>query len=189
MRQSSRTTGVGSETRTTCRRRCAMHAGRAAVSDGNSWAGSSRPPTQSGSHAEPDRRELGWRKTRISLIETGRVRLTPEEAVTLADAYRLSRTDRAGADRAHGARRHALAGRRARVGDRSRVQETTATILENAGQTPREVADQLGHAQTSTTIDDYFGRRRRNPGAAQHLEDALRHIHEKDREESAGPEM
>ncbi|TCC08706.1 hypothetical protein E0H45_14220 [Kribbella soli] len=67
--------------------------------------------------------------------------------------------------------------------------KTTATILESAGHAPRQVADQLGHTQTSTTIDDSFRRRRRNPGAAQHLEDALRHIHEKDREASAGPEM
>lgn len=29
--------------------------------------------------------KLGWRKTRISLIETGRVRLTPEESATLVD--------------------------------------------------------------------------------------------------------
>lgn len=39
--------------------------------------------------------KLGWRKTRISLIETGRVRLEPEEAVALADAYRLGKRDRA----------------------------------------------------------------------------------------------
>lgn len=133
--------------------------------------------------------KLGWRKTRISLIETGRVRLAPDEAVILADTYSLSRTDRAAlleltelasmrslADELEWVTAHAF-------------RKTTATILESAGQTPREVADQLGHAQTSTTVDDYFGRRRRNPGAAQHLEDALRHIHEKDRETSAGPEL
>ena len=67
--------------------------------------------------------------------------------------------------------------------------KTTATILEDAGQTPRQIADQLGHAQTSTTVDDYLGRRRRNPDGAQHLEEPLRHIHEKDREASAGPEI
>jgi len=59
------------------------------------------------------------------------------------------------------------------------MRKSTATILEGAGQTPRQVADQLGHAQTSTTVDDYFGRRRRNPEAAQHLEDALRDVHER----------
>lgn len=107
----------------------------------------------------------------------------------LADAYRLSRTDRAALIELA-----ELAGMRSLADELEWVtahafRKTTATILENAGQTPREVADQLGHAQTSTTIDDYFGRRRRNPGAAQHLADALRHIHEKDREEPAGPEM
>ncbi|GAA2799553.1 tyrosine-type recombinase/integrase [Kribbella solani] len=66
--------------------------------------------------------------------------------------------------------------------------KTTATILENAGQTPRQVADQLGHAHTSTTVDDYFGRRRRNPEAADHLEAAMRHIHDRDRDAPAGPE-
>ncbi|MFI6675261.1 helix-turn-helix domain-containing protein [Kribbella sp. NPDC050470] len=133
--------------------------------------------------------KLGWRKTRISLIETGRVRLAPEEAVILADTYRLGR-----ADRAVLLELTELAGMRSLADELEWVtahtfRKTTATILESAGQTPRDVADQLGHAQTSTTVDDYFGRRRRNPGAAQHLEDALRHIHEKDREASAGPEM
>jgi integrase len=133
--------------------------------------------------------KLGWRKTRISLIETGRVRLTAEEAVILADAYRLSRTDRAAL-----LELTELAGMRSLADELEWVtahvfRKTTATILEGAGQTPREVADQLGHAQTSTTVDDYFGRRRRNPGAAQHLEDALRHIHERDREGPTSPEM
>lgn len=133
--------------------------------------------------------KLGWRKTRISLIETGRVRLTPEEAVTLADSYALSKTDRAGLFELT-----ELAGMRSLADELEWVtahvfRKTTATILESAGQTPREVADQLGHAQTSTTVDEYFGRRRRNPGAAQHLENALKHIHEKDREASAEPGM
>jgi integrase len=67
--------------------------------------------------------------------------------------------------------------------------KTTATILEDAGQTPRQIADQLGHAQTSTTMDDYVGRRTRNPEAAQHLEEALRRIHELGRETPEGPEI
>ncbi|HEY3558899.1 MAG TPA: helix-turn-helix domain-containing protein [Kribbella sp.] len=124
--------------------------------------------------------KLGWRKTRISLVETGRVRLKADEAVVLADAYRINRTDRAVlleltelasmqslADGLEWVTAHAF-------------RKTTATILENAGQTPRQVVDQLGHAHTSTTVDDYFGHRRRNPEAAQHLEDALLYIHEQD---------
>ncbi|WBQ04456.1 tyrosine-type recombinase/integrase [Kribbella sp. CA-293567] len=59
--------------------------------------------------------------------------------------------------------------------------KTTATILEDAGQTPRRIADQLGHSRISTTVDEYIGRRARNPEAAGHLEDALRSIHEQDR--------
>jgi transcriptional regulator with XRE-family HTH domain len=104
--------------------------------------------------------KLGWRKTRISLIETGRVRLAAKEAVVLADAYGLSRADRTAL-----LELTELAGMRSLADELAWVtahvfRKTTATILEGAGQTPREVADQLGHAQTSTTIDDYFGRRR-----------------------------
>jgi integrase len=104
--------------------------------------------------------KLGWRKTRISLIETGRVRLAAKEAVVLADAYGLSRTDRTAL-----LELTELAGMRSLADELAWVtahvfRKTTATILEGAGQTPREVTDQLGHAQTSTTIDDYFGRRR-----------------------------
>jgi integrase len=123
--------------------------------------------------------KLGWRKTRISLIETGRVRLTVEDAGILASAYKLSRTDRTGLlELAELAGLRSLADELEWVTAHS-MRKSTATILEEAGQTPRQVADQLGHAQTSTRVDDYFGRRRRNPEAAQHLEDALRDMHER----------
>ncbi len=36
--------------------------------------------------------------------------------------------------------------------------KTVATRLEEAGLTPREVADQLRHANPSMTLDVYFGR-------------------------------
>ncbi|MFI5734140.1 helix-turn-helix domain-containing protein [Kribbella sp. NPDC051587] len=125
---------------------------------------------------------LGWRKTRISLVETGRVKLTAEEAVVLADAYGISKSDRAAL-----LELTELAGLQSLADELAWVtahvfRKTTATVLERSGQTPGQVADQLGHAQTSTTINDYFGRRRRNPEAAQHLEDALRHVHERDSE-------
>ncbi|MEU4294803.1 helix-turn-helix domain-containing protein [Kribbella sp. NPDC026596] len=133
--------------------------------------------------------KLDWRKTRISLIETGRVRLTADEAATLADVYRLTKTDRAAL-----LELTELAGMRSLADELEWVtahvfRKTTATILENAGQTPRQIADQLGHSQTSTTVDDYFGRRRRNPEAAQHLEAAMRDIHEQDREPLTQPEL
>ncbi|WP_369410498.1 hypothetical protein [Kribbella orskensis] len=36
--------------------------------------------------------KLGWKKTRLSLIETGRIRLDQEEAGLLADTYRSRRS-------------------------------------------------------------------------------------------------
>jgi integrase len=129
--------------------------------------------------------KLGWRKTRISLIETGRVRLDAKEAVGLADAYGLNRSDRAAL-----LELTELAGMRSLADEMAWVtahvfRKTTATILEDSGQTPRKIADQLGHSRTSTTVDDYIGRRTRNPEAAGHLEDALRSLHEPDESPSA----
>jgi integrase len=51
--------------------------------------------------------------------------------------------------------------------------KTTATVLDNAGQSARQVADQLGHARPSMTQDVYMGRRVLNPHAAEALERAL----------------
>ena len=47
---------------------------------------------------------------------------------------------------------------------------TCATILDQSGQSPRAVADQLGHAQVSMTQNFYLGRRIANPGAAAALD-------------------
>lgn len=52
--------------------------------------------------------------------------------------------------------------------------KTTATILDAAQHSPRQVADQLGHARPSMTQDVYMGRRVLNPLAADDLEQALR---------------
>jgi integrase len=51
--------------------------------------------------------------------------------------------------------------------------KTTATILEDAGQSARQIADQLGHARPSLIQDVYMGRRAKNPAAAAALEAAL----------------
>jgi integrase len=51
--------------------------------------------------------------------------------------------------------------------------KTTATILDEAGLSPRIVADQLGHARPSMTQDVYLGRRLTDPRAAAALEAAL----------------
>ncbi|WP_158441143.1 tyrosine-type recombinase/integrase [Kribbella steppae] len=130
---------------------------------------------------------LGWRKTRVSLIETGRVRLDAEEAVALANAYGLSTGERAAL-----LELTELAGMRSLADEMAWVtahvfRRTTATILADSGQTPRKIADQLGHSLTSTTIDQYIGRRARNPEAASLLDHALRGIHEQDRQRSQVP--
>lgn len=52
--------------------------------------------------------------------------------------------------------------------------KTTATILDEAALSPRQVADKLGHARPSMTQDVYMGRRMLNPAAAAALDDALR---------------
>jgi integrase len=44
--------------------------------------------------------------------------------------------------------------------------KTTATILDDAGQSAR----QIGHARPSLTQDVYMGRKAKNPGAAEALE-------------------
>jgi integrase len=48
--------------------------------------------------------------------------------------------------------------------------KTCATVLDGAGQSPRAIADQLGHAQVSMTQNFYYGRRIANPGAAAALD-------------------
>lgn len=49
----------------------------------------------------------------------------------------------------------------------------TATILDDAVQSARQIADQLGHARPSLPQDVYMGRRAKNPAAAA-LDDALK---------------
>ncbi|GLZ31421.1 phage integrase [Lentzea sp. NBRC 105346] len=48
--------------------------------------------------------------------------------------------------------------------------KTAATILDDAGLTPRMVADQLGHSRPSMTQDVYMGRKAVNPRTANALE-------------------
>jgi hypothetical protein len=51
--------------------------------------------------------------------------------------------------------------------------KTTATILDEAGLSPRIMADELGHARPSMTQDVYLGGRLTDPRAAAALEAAL----------------
>lgn len=50
------------------------------------------------------------------------------------------------------------------------LRKTTASILDGAGLTAREIADQLGHAHPSMTQDRYMGRHIASPRAAHALE-------------------
>ncbi|WP_236789087.1 site-specific integrase [Amycolatopsis sp. GM8] len=51
--------------------------------------------------------------------------------------------------------------------------KTCATILDEARFTPRQIADQLGHARPSLTQDVYVGRKVANPAAAHALQEGL----------------
>ncbi|MHA6806042.1 site-specific integrase [Salinifilum ghardaiensis] len=51
--------------------------------------------------------------------------------------------------------------------------KTTATILDEAGLTPRKIADQLGHSRPSMTQDVYMGRRAFERDMAEALEDVF----------------
>ncbi len=50
------------------------------------------------------------------------------------------------------------------------LRKTGATTMDKEGLTAREIADQLGHAKTSMTLDSYMGRKIMNPRAAAALE-------------------
>lgn len=47
--------------------------------------------------------------------------------------------------------------------------KTAATLLDDAGLTVREIADQLGHKRVSMTLDTYFGRKEASPKVAKLL--------------------
>jgi integrase len=117
---------------------------------------------------------LGWADSRISLIERARLRVSREDATALLDLYRLR-----GAERADLLR---LVDQAADAGEADAFswltshvfRKTTATILDDAGQSARQIADQLGHARPSMTQDVYMGRKAKNPGAAGALESAYK---------------
>ncbi|WP_432945864.1 helix-turn-helix domain-containing protein [Kribbella sp. CA-253562] len=133
--------------------------------------------------------KLGWRKTRISLIETGRVKVTPEEAAALSQLYGLARSDRSALMEAvELAGLPSLADELAWVTSH-KFRKTTATILDDGGQSARMIADQLGQADTTTTMNAYVGRKVLNPEAARILDEALRSIHNQDRQPPPGPDL
>ncbi|MDX2969002.1 tyrosine-type recombinase/integrase [Kribbella solani] len=116
---------------------------------------------------------LDWPQTRIELIETGRIRVDHELIATLVATYDIQLDNHhalltqlhdeaqpAESDKLTWVRSHAL-------------RKTTATALDDAGHTARQIADQLGQSKVSITQDIYLARRAANPAAAQALDDAF----------------
>jgi integrase len=114
--------------------------------------------------------QVGCSKNRISLIENGRVRVELAELGGLLDSYGTPSNRRAtvidlGAEASAPIAADAMAWITSHA-----FRKTTATILDDAGQSARQIADQLGHARPSLTQDVYMGRKAKNPGAAEALE-------------------
>jgi integrase len=116
---------------------------------------------------------LGWPQTRLELIETGRLKPNHRLISSLAKTYEIDldnspdlltqlrdATKPAESDKLAWIHTHAL-------------RKTTATALDNAGHTARQIADQLGQAKISITQDTYLHRQPANPAAAQALEHAF----------------
>jgi integrase len=116
---------------------------------------------------------LGWSQTRIELVETGRIKVDQQLVTDLVNTYKVNPKDSptlqaeieaaaqpAESDKLAWIRSHAL-------------RKTTATALDEAGHTARQIADQLGQAKVSITQDVYLGRRAANPAAAEALEQAF----------------
>ncbi|MEV0794910.1 helix-turn-helix domain-containing protein [Kribbella sp. NPDC050459] len=117
--------------------------------------------------------KLGWPQSRVSLVETARVRLEVSDAEKVLDLYRVPGSERVellelATEAAEGSQADALAW----ITSHS-FRKITATILDDAGQSARQIADQLGHARPSLTQDVYMARRAKNPDAAAALETAL----------------
>ncbi|MBP2355973.1 integrase [Kribbella aluminosa] len=110
---------------------------------------------------------LGWPQTRLELIETGRLKPNHRLVSSLAKTYGIDldntpdllarlrdSAEPAESDKLAWIRSHAL-------------RKTTATALDDAGHTARQIADQLGQAKVSITQDTYLHRQPANPAAAQ----------------------
>jgi integrase len=113
---------------------------------------------------------IGCAQNRVSLLENGRVRVEVEEVETILDAYgtpsdRRSEVIEVAAEAAAPVAADAMAWITSHA-----FRKTTATILDDAGQSARQIADQLGHARPSLTQDVYMGRKAKNPAAADALE-------------------
>lgn len=113
---------------------------------------------------------IGCAQNRVSLMENGRVRIEPQEAEKILSVYgtpagRRSQVTALAAEASAPSAADAMAWITSHA-----FRKTTATILDDAGQSARQIADQLGHARPSLTQDVYMGRKAKNPAAADALE-------------------
>jgi integrase len=115
--------------------------------------------------------ELRWPQTKLELIETGRVKVDQQLVADLLQVYKVeppptlqaqlqAAIEPADADILAWITSHVF-------------RKTTATILDNDGQTARQIADQLGHARVSITQDAYLGRKATDARAAEALNRAF----------------
>jgi integrase len=117
---------------------------------------------------------LGWPKTRVELREAGRLRVDVDDVLALVDLYKARGSGPAevlalAKEAAEPTEADALAWITSHSSRR-----TTARILDDAGQSARQIADQLGHARPSLTQDVYMGCRSKNPAAAAALDAAIK---------------
>ena len=117
--------------------------------------------------------KLGWSKNKVSLVETGRVRLAVDEARAMLDAYGVPEPDRSEVLALVDAAGEVVATDVLAWITSHSFRKTVATMLDDAGMSPRVVADQLGHARPSMTQDVYMGRGTVNPRAVAALDAEL----------------
>jgi integrase len=116
---------------------------------------------------------LTWPQTRVELVETGRMKVDHHLIADLAAVYgvRLHSSDSL-VSQVDAATRPAESDKLAWIRSHA-LRKTTATALDKAGHTARQIADQLGQAKVSITQDIYMGREAANPAAAEALEHAF----------------
>ncbi|MET9311000.1 helix-turn-helix domain-containing protein [Kribbella sp. NPDC003505] len=116
---------------------------------------------------------LNWPQNRVELVETGRIKVDHELVRTLVATYNVDLEQFHGLlAQIHDAVQPAESDKLAWIRSHA-LRKTTATALDQAGHTARQIADQLGQAKVSITQDIYMGRQSANPAAAQALEHAF----------------
>jgi integrase len=114
---------------------------------------------------------LGWPQNRVALVEAGRVKVDRLLATEMLRVYEPSVSAKLlelVAEAGESTESDVLAW----ITSHS-FRKTTATVLDDDGQSGRQIADQLGHSRPSMTQDIYMGRKARNPGAAEALDRAF----------------